>query len=396
METILIKNALKDVQNGLSQAAPTSGQQVMLYDDATGNPIGKYAARRLVQDCAESGGGYGVCSTAAATAAKTVAITNFLLLKNGIIAVRFTAGISVIGATLNVNGQGAKPIYNNGAPVQPGDIRAGQTVMMAYDGTNWNITAITGNESGGSDQDLYVDMGLPSGLLWAKKNIDATKANGFAVSEYQYECSFFSWGNVEPHNPTSTSSFSPYSFGSSNDQEPYVSSAGAKIGYPGSAGPSHDAARTILGGPWREPATEDFGELFNSNYTKYIDANGNDIAADVTDKRTTMNGITGLRLKSKVNGNIIFFPCSGDGSGSSWYGRGSNGYYWSRSQLRRQRSELELQFRWCLSAERQQSVRRVRCSPGPVILRPKETNHVIIRDDAVQTRPRASWRHRCR
>ncbi|MCR5578682.1 MAG: hypothetical protein K6F74_05655 [Prevotella sp.] len=286
---------------------------------------------KIFTDLAYAGQGIGTCQTAATTAAKTVPISNFLLLKNSIIAVRFTAGIQVAAATLNVNSQGAKPIYLSGTPVQPGDVRAGQTAMMCYDGTNWNITAITGNESGGSDQDLYVDMGLPSGLLWAKRNIDVTQDDGFAASEYQYEGSFFSWGNVEPHNPTSNSSFAPYSFGSSNDEEPYVSSAGAKIGYPGNAGPSHDAARTILGGPWREPATEDFAELFNSSYTKYIDADGNDIAADVTDKRVTVNSIMGIRLKSKVNGNIIFFPCSGIGNGSSWNARGSYGNYWSRS-----------------------------------------------------------------
>lgn len=286
---------------------------------------------KIFTDLAYAGQGFGTCSTAATTAAKTVAISNFLLLKNSIIAVRFTAGIQVAEATLNVNSQGAKPVYINGEPVQPGDIRAGQTAMMAYDGSHWNITSIVGNESGGSDQDLYVDMGLPSGLLWAKKNIDATQADGFAASEYQYECSFFSWGNVEPHNPTSNSSFAPYSFGSSNDEEPYKSSAGAKIGYPGSAGPSHDAARTVLGGPWREPATEDFAELFNSSYTKFIDANGNDIASDVTDKRVTVNSIMGIRLKSKVNGSTLFFPCSGRGSGSSWNSRGSYGGFWSRS-----------------------------------------------------------------
>jgi hypothetical protein len=174
-------------------------------------------------------------------------------------------------------------------------------------------------------------MGLPSGLLWARRNLDATQANGFAASEYQYECSFFSWGNIDPHNPTSNDSFAPYSFGSANDQEPYVSSEGAKIEYPGVAGPSHDAARAIAGAPWREPLTEDFAELFNSNYTKFIDADGNDIASDVTNKLITMNSIVGIRLKSKINGNTLFFPCSGIGGGSSWNSRGSYGGYWSRS-----------------------------------------------------------------
>ena len=179
--------------------------------------------------------------------------------------------------------------------------------------------------------DLFADMGLPSGLLWARRNLDATQANGFAASEYQYECSLFSWGNTDPHNPTSNSSFAPYSFGSANDQEPYVSSEGAKIEYPGTAGPSHDAARAIAGAPWRMPLTEDFAELFNSSYTKFIDADGNDIASDVTNKLITMNSIVGIRLKSKINGNTLFFPCSGYGYGSSWDNRGSSGNYCSRS-----------------------------------------------------------------
>jgi hypothetical protein len=51
----------------------------------------------------------------------------------------------------------------------------------------------------------------------------------------------------------------------------------------------------------------------------------------VTDKQVTVNSITGIRLKSKVNGNIIFFPCAGYGSAASWSNRGSCGYYWSSS-----------------------------------------------------------------
>jgi len=51
----------------------------------------------------------------------------------------------------------------------------------------------------------------------------------------------------------------------------------------------------------------------------------------VTNKLITMNSIVGIRLKSKINGNTLFFPCLGNGGGSSWSNRGSGGYYWSRS-----------------------------------------------------------------
>jgi hypothetical protein len=36
-------------------------------------------------------------------------------------------------------------------------------------------------------------------------------------------------------------------------------------------------------------------------------------------------------LQSVANGNRLFFSASGDGAGSSWYGRGAYGFYWSRS-----------------------------------------------------------------
>ena len=176
---------------------------------------------------------------------------------------------------------------------------------------------------------LYVDMGLPSGTLWAKRNIDVTQPDGFAASEEQYECSFFSWGNVEGHNPTSSSSFS-YDWGSGNDG-PYASTPGASLTGDIPTNMQYDSAMASIGAPWRMPTTTEFAELFNSSYTDYIDYNGNVLTG--TDKLTSLGAshIQGILLRSKANGNRIFFPCSGNGGGSSWYNRGSYGLYWSSS-----------------------------------------------------------------
>ena len=190
------------------------------------------------------------------------------------------------------------------------------------------------------DTDLYVDMGLPSGALWAKKNIDITQQNGFAASEFQYECSFCSWGNTDMYNPNAQNSFAGvYNWGGVNENEPYYE--GQPYGStPGAAltadfGPSFDAARRHLGAPWRMPSTEEYKELFDN--CDFIDADGNIVSASTSvagtaaDKRITMNGIVGLRLRSKINGNVIFFPASGGGNGTTWNNRGANGYYWSSS-----------------------------------------------------------------
>jgi hypothetical protein len=169
----------------------------------------------------------------------------------------------------------------------------------------------------------WVDMGLPSGLKWARRNIDVTQPDGFAASEFQYECSFFSWGNVQGHNPSGSSSFS-YNWGTSNDG-PYASTPGAALS--ASLSLSNDAAHINLGGPWRMPTSSEFAELFNN--IEYVDSNGTVVTG--TDKRVTVNGVTGIYLKSKINGNLLFFPCSGSGRGQSWNNRGSYGDFWSSS-----------------------------------------------------------------
>jgi len=324
-----LSEAMAEIFRG-NGTVDVSGVRIPLLN-STREPIGSadlnQVAGKLITDQAKAGNGYAVCSTAATTAAKTVTVSDFILKKNGIVSVRFANAVNVAGATLNVSSSGAKPIYINGIALQPGVINKGMTAILQYDGTAWNIIGLMGLEQSASPSDLWVDMGLPSGLLWAKKNIDITQANGFAASEFQYECSFFSWGNSDGHNPTSASSFGSYSWGSGNDQEPYVSSPGAKL--TGHMSPSFDFARANLGAPWRLPTTEEFAELFAN--IDYLDASGNVIASTTADKRCTRNGITGLWIRSKINANTLFFPCSGNGYGSSWNYRGGYGLYWSSS-----------------------------------------------------------------
>ena len=234
-----------------------------------------------------------------------------------------------MGATLNISSTGAKPVFIQGAALQAGVVKAGDVVTLIYDGTNWNIVQILSVAAAPSD--LYVDMGLPSGRLWAIANIDVTKQSGFAEvdgkpSPFIYECTFFSWGNTEGHNPISDSAFS-YNWGE-NNEGPYAQTPGAQL--TANAGLSFDAARAILGAPWRDPSTEDFAELFAN--IDYVQADGETVIdASQANKLVTVNSIVGIYLKSKINGKLLFFPCSGRGNGSSWLVRGSGGLYWSSS-----------------------------------------------------------------
>lgn len=188
-------------------------------------------------------------------------------------------------------------------------------------------------------------MGLPSGRKWAVANIDLSSPSGFqevngVVSPFKYECSFCSWGNTDMYNPNAEESFVDiYDWGGVNANEPYYE--GQPYGStPGAAlttnfRPAFDAARSNLGKPWRMPTTEEFKELIDN--CDFIDANGNIVTASTSvsgtanDKRIIMNDIVGIRLRSKINGNIIFLPASGYGGGTTWNHRGVRGYYWSSS-----------------------------------------------------------------
>lgn len=184
-------------------------------------------------------------------------------------------------------------------------------------------------------EELYVDMGLPSGLLWATRNMDVTQKNGFAISTYQYDCSYFSWGNIDGHNRTSQNSVSPYSFGEANDSEPYVSSKGAQIQYPETLSDDNDPATVHCGNHWRTPTAEDFFELIEN--VNFIDADGKIIPDSVINKNVNVNGIVGLFMMSKINAKKIFISAGGWVNNNSIAGLGSNGRYWTKilsSQIR--------------------------------------------------------------
>lgn len=82
---------------------------------------------------------YTVCSTAAAAAAKTAALSGFKLVTGAMAAVRFTVTNTAANPTLNINGTGAKAVRYRNAAVSAGVLAANRTYFMVYDGTYWQI-----------------------------------------------------------------------------------------------------------------------------------------------------------------------------------------------------------------------------------------------------------------
>ena len=247
-------------------------------------------------DMATLGFGYGECETAGATAAKTVSITNTVLTPGGIIAVNFVNAFTASSPTLSVNGSAAKPIklYGNAMPM--GKVHANTILVMYYDGTQFNVIDILSQTAAAPTG--FVDLALPSGLLWCEHNVGAS-------TPYEHGL-YFSWGNVEGHAEGSGYDFS---------DAVYAETPGAALTGNVPVNGTYDLVRHNMGAPCRLPTVGEFQEL-NSNCT-----------SEWTDE----DGVAGRRFTSRINGNSIFFPASGYYNGTTLYYRGSYGSYWSSS-----------------------------------------------------------------
>ena len=82
---------------------------------------------------------YGMCSTAAATAEKSISCAGFGLVVGAEITVRFMVTNTTANPTLNVNGTGAKPIYYHGVAIYAGYLAANRTYIFRYNGAQYDL-----------------------------------------------------------------------------------------------------------------------------------------------------------------------------------------------------------------------------------------------------------------
>ena len=155
----------------------------------------------------------------------------------------------------------------------------------------------------------YVDLGLPSGLLWATCNVGATTPEGYG--------DYFAWGETQPKSYYDWSTYK-YCNGDYYKLTKYCDES--DLGYNGFTDnltillPEDDAATANWGNDWRMPTKEEWQELYQN--TTHI--------------WTTQNGVNG-RLFTASNGNSLFLPAAGFRRDSYLYSVGSNGNYWSSS-----------------------------------------------------------------
>lgn len=147
-----------------------------------------------------------------------------------------------------------------------------------------NPTTVNGSVNGYD----YVNLGLPSGRLWATYNIGATKPTEFG--------DYFRWGQTKPCK---------------NFDAPYVYDEQAT-----GLAPTKDAATVNWGSAWRTPTSKEQNELI-----------------DGCDWEWTNNyfgsGVKGIIGISKINGNLIFLPAAGEKVDSDLFHANEIGHYWS-------------------------------------------------------------------
>ena len=165
------------------------------------------------------------------------------------------------------------------------------------------------DNSGTIDGRDYVDLGLPSGTLWATCNVGANSPEVYG--------DYFAWGETEPKSDYSWSTYK-YCRGVKYTMTKYCTSSGyGTVDNRTELEPSDDAATVNWGSGWQMPSLGQLEELLNSSYA--------------TTTWTTMNGVKGWKITSKSNGNSIFLPAAGCRSGPNLNNAGGYGYYWSRA-----------------------------------------------------------------
>ncbi len=165
-------------------------------------------------------------------------------------------------------------------------------------------------QGGGSGEHEYVDLGLPSGTLWATCNVGAN-----APEEYG---DYFAWGET---TTKSTYNWSTYQYANGTSWlDPQLTKycSHSSCGYNGFTDtltvllPEDDAATANWGSGWCMPTGEQWHEL----------------VWNTTNIWTKLNGVNGW-LFTTVNGASLFLPATGIRWNDVLEDVGSYGGYWA-------------------------------------------------------------------
>lgn len=156
----------------------------------------------------------------------------------------------------------------------------------------------------------YVDLGLPSGTLWATMNVGASKPSDYGL--------YFQWGDTAGYTKDQIGigkgkkkfAWDDYKWsinGSDSDFSKYTTKdTTLEL--------DDDAVHVNMGGNWHMPSPNQSKELIDNTTSTW----------------TTLDGINGRLFTSKIDSSkSIFIPAAGYALDGSVYGSGESGCIWS-------------------------------------------------------------------
>ena len=185
----------------------------------------------------------------------------------------------------------------------------------------------------------YVDLGLPSGLLWAKKNIGAETEEDAGL--------YFQWGDTVGYTADQVGEgegkkyfgWGDYKFsvdGSSTNFSKYNETDGKTV-----LDLEDDAAHVITGGNWRMPTSDDFIELCQNTDLYLVPTEGEEVKGNITENdvfplyfewENNLSNVDGMKFYKKGDrGTYLFLPATGHISNGSASRVGEYGHAWASS-----------------------------------------------------------------
>lgn len=173
------------------------------------------------------------------------------------------------------------------------DTQSGQTATKEV--------TVTDNKS--TTDSVAVDLGLPSGTLWADRNIGAKSPEDYG--------GYYAWGETKEKNIYKWNTYK-WCKGSLHTQTKYCTkSEYGTVDNKTKLDSEDDVAHVKWGGSWQIPTRDQAKELLVKCKSKW----------------TTVNGVKGYKFTGP-NGNSIFLPAAGYRNGEELSSAGTSGNYW--------------------------------------------------------------------
>ena len=162
-------------------------------------------------------------------------------------------------------------------------------------------------------EEHFVNLGLPSGIKWAKTNLGAETETDYG--------NYYMWGSTEPNTAEECNwANAPFNDGSrSYNKEYFTAHKSVWLNNKNNLKTEYDAAYKATDGMARMPTNDDFQELIDNTINEWVENFNN-------------SNVNGMKFTSKTDeSKYIFIPAAGYYDDGSVDGVGKYGLIWSSS-----------------------------------------------------------------